>query len=156
MGSKQDLSDLNGRVSFMPHNFFDPQPIIKASAYLLRRVTHNWSDQDCVRIFKSLIPALEKSEKGTPLLINDIVLPLSGSGSLFHERQLRQVDIMMMVVLGAKQRTEAQFRVLLEQADPRLKVSEKYSFYLRCLAYLHMANWPEDTTDPWDRKLRLD
>ncbi|KAF2266741.1 O-methyltransferas-like protein [Lojkania enalia] len=130
--SKQDLSDLEGRVAFMQHNFFDPQPITSAYAYLLRQVTHNWSDQDCIRIFRALAPALEKSGKGTPLLINEIVLPALKTSSLYQERRLRQVDIMMMVALGARQRTEEQFRVLLEAADTRFKVSNAL-FRFMCL-----------------------
>ncbi|KAI2477580.1 Sterigmatocystin 8-O-methyltransferase [Pyrenophora tritici-repentis] len=35
---------------------------------------------------------------------------------------MRQVDIMMMLVLGAKQRTEEQFRRLLSDADARFKI----------------------------------
>lgn len=121
--SKNDLSALEGRVAFMQHNFFDTQPISGVAAYLLRYVTHNWSDEDCIRIFKAIVPALEKSRPGTPMLINDIVLPEWGSAGLYQEKNLRQVDIMMMIALGAKQRTESKFRTLLERADPRLSVS---------------------------------
>jgi len=124
----QDLGPLTPRVSLMAHNFFSPQPITNASAYLLRQVTHNWNDQDCVRILKAVVPGLEKSEKGTPLLINEIVLPEIGHGGAqmvnkYQEKRLRQVDIMMMVALGAKQRTENEFRKLLKEADVRLEVS---------------------------------
>lgn len=121
--SSNDISDLNGRVAFMQHSFFEPEPIAGAAAYLLRYVTHNWDDQDCIRIFKALVPALEQSAPQTPLLINDIVLPTAGETTLYQERRLRQVDIMMMVVLGAKQRTEADFRGLLKSADSRYRVS---------------------------------
>lgn len=121
--AQHDFSDLNGRVTFMPHDFFTPQPVAGAAAYLLRYVTHNWSDEDCIRIFRALVPALEKSAPGTPLLINDVVLPALGEASRYHDNRMRQVDIMMMLVLGAKQRTEEQFRTLLYDADSRLKVS---------------------------------
>ncbi|KAF2728791.1 O-methyltransferas-like protein [Polyplosphaeria fusca] len=120
--SLQDLSDLSGRVSFMQHNFFTAQPIACASAYLLRQVTHNWSDEDCIRIFRGIVPALEKSAPGTPLLVNDVVLPRAGEVGLYHERRLRQIDIMMMVALGAGQRSEGQFGELLRRADERLKI----------------------------------
>lgn len=121
--AQHDFSDLNGRVTFMPHDFFTPQPVAGAAAYLLRYITHNWSDEDCIRIFRALVPALEKSAPGTPLLINDVVLPALGEASRYHENRMRQVDIMMMLVLGAKQRTEEQFRRLLQDADPRFMVS---------------------------------
>ncbi|KAF1850335.1 O-methyltransferas-like protein [Cucurbitaria berberidis CBS 394.84] len=120
--AQNDFSDLNGRVTFMPHDFFTPQPVSGAAAYLLRYITHNWSDEDCIRIFRQLVPALEKSPPGTPLLINDVVLPALGEASRYHDNRMRQVDIMMMLVLGAKQRTEEQFRTLLSDADSRLKI----------------------------------
>ncbi|KAI8931496.1 hypothetical protein NX059_011162 [Plenodomus lindquistii] len=120
--AQNDFSDLNGRVTFMPHDFFTPQPVSGAAAYLFRYITHNWSDEDCIRIFRAMIPALEKSPPGTPLLINDVVLPALGEASMYHDNRMRQVDIMMMLVLGAKQRTEEQFRRLLSDADPRLKI----------------------------------
>ncbi|CBX98991.1 hypothetical protein IAQ61_001269 [Plenodomus lingam] len=120
--SQNDFSDLNGRVTFMPHDFFTTQPVSGAAAYLLRYITHNWSDEDCIRIFRALVPALEKSPPGTSLLINDVVLPALGEASKYHDNRMRQVDIMMMLVLGAKQRTEEQFRSLLSDADPRLKI----------------------------------
>ncbi|KAI2477579.1 Sterigmatocystin 8-O-methyltransferase [Pyrenophora tritici-repentis] len=59
--SQNDFSQLNGRVTFMPHDFFTPQPVTGAAAYLLRYITHNWNDADCIRIFRALVPALEKS-----------------------------------------------------------------------------------------------
>jgi hypothetical protein len=123
---QNDFSDLNGRVTFMPHDFFAPQPVTGAAAYLLRYITHNWSDEDCVRIFRALVPALEKSPPETRLLINDVVLPALGESSRYHENRMRQIDITMMLVLGAKQRTQEQFQCLLSEADARLKVSSVF------------------------------
>jgi hypothetical protein len=120
--TQNDLSGLNGRVTFMPHDFFTDQPISGAAAYLLRYITHNWSDSDCVRIFRALVPALERSSQGTPVLINDVVLPDFGSTNRYRENRMRQVDIMMMLVLGAKQRSEKDFRCLLAEADPRFTI----------------------------------
>jgi hypothetical protein len=117
------LADLDNRITLMHHSFFDDQPVSGASAYLIRNVTHNWSDEDCVRIFKAFVPALEKSDPGTPVLINDIVLPDLNEMPHFLEQRLRQVDVMMMVAFGGKQRTKGEFQVILEGADPRYRVS---------------------------------
>jgi hypothetical protein len=124
--TQNDFSDLNGRVTFMPHDLFMPQPVTGAAAYLLRYITHNWSDEDCIRIFRALVPALERSPPDTRLLINDVVLPALGESSRYHDNRVRQVDIMMMTMLGAKQRTEEQFQRLLTEADARLKVSTPF------------------------------
>lgn len=58
-----------------------------------------------------------------PILINDIVSPNVGGMPPFLQHRLRQVDIMMMVALGAKQQTEEEFRFLSTHADPRYRVS---------------------------------
>jgi hypothetical protein len=120
----QTLGDLQGRFAYMEHSFFEPQPVAGAAAYFIRLVTHNWNDESVIRIFKSMVPALERSKPRTPFLINDIILPEWNSGSSrFEEHRLRQIDIMMMTVLGSKQCTESEFSALLQEADPRLKVS---------------------------------
>ncbi|OAG05884.1 sterigmatocystin 8-O-methyltransferase precursor, partial [Paraphaeosphaeria sporulosa] len=118
--SKQESGPVKeGRVKFIQHNFFNPQPIKGAGVYLLRQITHNWSDADCVKILRAIVPVLEPS---TSLLINDTIMPEHGARTRYEERSLRQVDMMMFVALGAKQRTLQDFRNLLHAADPRLQV----------------------------------
>jgi len=72
-GRARNLSDIEGRISFMKHSFFHPQPISGAGAFFIRQCTHNWCDRDVVKILKSFVPGLENSVPGTPLLINDTV-----------------------------------------------------------------------------------
>ena len=120
-GKAMDISDLDGRVEFMQHDFFKPQPVSGVGGYLIRQVFHNWNDEDCVKILQALVPALEKSPNAL-VFINDTVMPEPGAVTRYEEHALRQMDIMMLVALGAKQRTEAEFRSILKQADPRFKV----------------------------------
>lgn len=120
-------SEVESRVAYMKHNFFDPQPVLDASAFFIRQCVHNWPDQECIKILRGFVPALEKCKRGTPLLINDTVLPKLGQKTRFEERGLRQLDIGMMVVLNGKQRTENEFRQLLKQADERYKVVKVHS-----------------------------
>jgi hypothetical protein len=119
---QQVLGTAKNRVSFMVHDFSQEQPVKDAGAYFLRQVTHNWSDEDCVKIFAAIVPALEAAGPRTPLLINDTIVPEHGTTSRYQEHAFRQVDIMMLVALGAKQRTEKEFAELLARADARLKV----------------------------------
>lgn len=116
------IQELEGRVTFQQHDFFDTQPVVDANAFFLRQCLHNNNDDNCVKIIRALVPALEKCGKDTPLLINDVIMPESGTMTRHEEHHLRQVDICMMVTLGAKQRTENEFENLLTQADPRLKI----------------------------------
>jgi hypothetical protein len=117
-----DTSSLSSRITFTQHDFLTPQPVRNAAAFIIRQCTHNWSDADVVRIFQSLVPGLEGSVAGTPLLINDTILPEAGAVSAYEERALRQMDMLMMVGLGAKQRSRREFVELLKRADERFVV----------------------------------
>lgn len=141
-------ASLQRRLTFMQHDFFTPQPVRDANVYFVRQCFHNYNDADCIRILQALVPALECCPSGTPLLINDIVLPepgrvgavgagKEGAGAKmgkvgytrFEEHGLRQLDIAMLVLLGAKQRTAREFEQLLEKADERLNVSTQALFF---------------------------
>ena len=118
--------ELLSRVSYLQHSFFEPQPIKDAAAFLIRQCTHNWADRDVVTIFKSFVPGLESSSASTPLLINDIIIPEPGTWPRHQERIVRQVDMVMLVNCGAKQRTKAEFESLLKEADPRYEIRNVY------------------------------
>ncbi|KAK4663655.1 hypothetical protein QC763_610320 [Podospora pseudopauciseta] len=120
---KESLSpELADRVTYSKHSFFDPQPVKDAAAFLIRQCTHNWADKDVVRIFKGFVPGLENSSPNTPLLINDIIIPEPGVWPRHQERVVRQVDSVMIVNCGGKQRTKAEFEQLLKEADSRYEI----------------------------------
>ncbi|CRG92722.1 Demethylsterigmatocystin 6-O-methyltransferase [Talaromyces islandicus] len=124
---RDSLTDqLSGRVTYLQHSFFDPQPIKNAAAFLIRQCTHNWADNDVITIFKGFVPGLESSSPNTPLLINDIIIPEPGTWPRHQERIVRQVDMVMLVNCGAKQRTKAEFEYLLKQADARYEIRNVY------------------------------
>lgn len=113
---------LSGRVTYLQHSFFEPQPTEDVAAFLIRQCTHNWADKDVVTIFKSFVPGLENSSRDTPLLINDIIIPEPGVWPRHEERIVRQVDMVMLVSFGSKQRTRSEFEMLLKEADPRYEI----------------------------------
>lgn len=121
------IQNFNGRLTFQQYDFFEPQPIHDADAFLLRQCLHNRNDADCVKIIRAVVPALEKCKEGTPLLINEIIIPRSGTTARYVEHYLRQVDFCMLVLFGAKERTEQEFDVLLKEADPRLEIVKAYN-----------------------------
>ncbi|XXG99454.1 hypothetical protein Hte_005793 [Hypoxylon texense] len=127
MVAQEEQAAVRDRIVFMQHDFFHPQPVRDISAVLLRQVTHNWTDEQVVTIFKGIIPALESSKPGTPFLINDTVMPEPGELFLYTERILRNLDLLMFTCLGAKQRTLAQFTALLKEADERYNVRNVYT-----------------------------
>jgi SAM-dependent methyltransferase len=123
-----DLTGVEQRVSFMQHDFFTPQPIVGADAYFMRQVLHNWNDDECVKILQAVVPALERSRPGTPLLINEGIVPEPGTRTRFEEGMMRQIDMLLMVQWSTKQRSVAEFDALLKRADPRFQVGKVHSF----------------------------
>ncbi|RYP01721.1 hypothetical protein DL764_006114 [Monosporascus ibericus] len=115
------------RVSFMQYDFFSPQPLRGVAAFYIRQCVHNWSGEDSIRIFGASMPGFEGSKPGTPLLINDTAMPEPGTLPVPEEGMLRQIDILVMIGLGTKQRIKAEFEVLLKQADPRHDVNNTFA-----------------------------
>ena len=114
--------DIRDRVSFMQHSFFEPNPIGDAAAFIMRACALNWCDADVVTMFCGIVKGLENSKPTTPLLINDLVMPVQGTMTRDLERGLRQIDQIMLVSFGGKLRTEVEFEALLKQADERYEV----------------------------------
>lgn len=75
--------ELKGRVRYMPHDFFSPQPLIGAAVYFFRHIFHNWSDKYASRILASLIPALRH---GSRILLAEF-LPADRSETRWSEKQ---------------------------------------------------------------------
>ena len=124
-GQRLLSDDVRDRISFTRANFFEPQQYKGASAYLIRQCTHNWADHDVVTMLKAIVPGLEGSAPGTPLLINDMIIPETGTKvDRIWERERRQADMVMLVCYGAKQRTVSEFNALLHEADPRYKIRQ--------------------------------
>jgi hypothetical protein len=46
------------RIQFVPHNFFDENPVKNADVYWLRYILHDWSDDYCVQILSAIKPAM--------------------------------------------------------------------------------------------------
>lgn len=69
--------ELAGRLSYMEHDFFTPQPV-SADIYYFRWILHDWSDKYAIRILRALISALKK---GARIVINDHIIPDPGTVS---------------------------------------------------------------------------
>ncbi|KAJ5182715.1 O-methyltransferase [Penicillium capsulatum] len=101
------------------HDFFTPQPVQSARAYFTHSICHDWSDEDSIRIMKNLVPALKPGY--SRVLLNEIVIneekpTLAGTS----------MDMMMLAHLGVRERTEGDWKNLLEQAG--LKIVKIYTY----------------------------
>jgi O-methyltransferase domain len=97
---------LDGRMDAVEGSFFHQIPS-GADAYVLASILHDWPDEAAVRILRACRAAMPPDAN---LLVIEQVLdepqtdPLSSAES----------DIVMMVLLGGKERTREDFAVLLE------------------------------------------
>ncbi|KAL8836163.1 MAG: hypothetical protein Q9170_003016 [Blastenia crenularia] len=129
--------EVQGRISFQGHDFFEPQPVKDADVYLLRLVLHDWSDKYAVMIVRALIPALKP---GARVVVNDRVLPALGEAHYLVEREGRDYDMYMLAFQNAKERTAEDWKMLFRTADERFGVSEVVQPARSALAVV-VATW---------------
>lgn len=84
----------------------------------MRNIMHDWPDDKCRLILKHLIDAMEPDSF---ILIDEMVLPNSGV-----HWQMAQLDMLMMAVLAARERTHEQWSKLLESVG--LKINKIYTY----------------------------
>ena len=87
---------------------------------LLQWVLHVWSDEHCIKILKNCRKAI--SEKIGKVIIVDIILE-KDNNDLFDETHI-VIDLLMMALTsGGKERTELEWKKLLEEGGfPRYKI----------------------------------
>ncbi|UXN58716.1 acetylserotonin O-methyltransferase [Phyllobacterium zundukense] len=99
------------RVTIEAGDFFDTVPA-GGNAYLLSHILHDWGEDQCLRILGHVRKAMKP---GGHLLIVEMVLP---AGDAPHPGKM--LDMVMLVLPGGQERTEAEYRSLLSKADFRL------------------------------------
>lgn len=104
-------SDPNGRIQPVAGDFFKEVPA-GGDLYLLKFILHDWNDEQSTQILSSVRKAIMP---GGRLVIVEIVLP---KGSEPHVGPL--IDLNMMVMTGGIERTEMEYRHLLDRSGFRL------------------------------------
>jgi hypothetical protein len=99
------------RISIRTGSFFDAVPQ-GGDAYLLSHVIHDWGEDQCLRILQNCRRVMRPDGR---LLIVEMVLP---PGDTMHPGKI--LDMIMLVGPGGQERTEEEYRVLLEKAGLRL------------------------------------
>lgn len=83
-----------------------------ADAYLLRHIIHDWNDEQCGTILRTIHRAMRP---GARLLVVETVIP-PGNEPCFG----KLLDLAMLLIPGGAERTEAEYRRLYEAAGFRL------------------------------------
>ncbi|KAG9450881.1 hypothetical protein H6P81_010846 [Aristolochia fimbriata] len=87
--------------------------IPSADAILLKRVLHDWDDEECVKILKNCKQALPA--QGGKVIIVEIVLSADDDRKP-ADRQTLAFDLGMLVMTKGKERTEAEWKKLILDA----------------------------------------
>jgi hypothetical protein len=102
---------LGDRAHGVAADFFASVPA-RADLYLISNVLHDWDDADCVAILRTVRAAMSP---GARLLVVERVLDVAGR-PFAADRDLHFVDLHMLVVFGARERTFAEYDALLTAA----------------------------------------
>ena len=116
---KADVKVEREGVEVQVHDFFTPQPVKGARAYFMHSILHDWSDEDGKKILENLVLAME--EGYSKILLREMVVPEKDA-----HWELTSLDWLLLTCLGGRERTESEWRRLIESVDvdgKRLKVT---------------------------------
>jgi hypothetical protein len=102
--------NLADRCDIAAGSFFESAPV--GDTYVLKWIIHDWDDQQSAAILKNCRSAM--AANGRVLLVEAVIQP--GTASSFS----KCIDLNMLVMTGGRERTEAEYRALLDSAGLRL------------------------------------
>jgi hypothetical protein len=120
---------LEDRAEIVSGNFFDGVP--GGDLYVLSWILHDWDDESAVRILSNCRAAITDAGR---LLVIEMVLPSAdeprSAQSVYVEQLANAMDLEMLAVVGGRERTRAEYEVLLRQAGFEIiRVSVLQSFW---------------------------
>jgi O-methyltransferase domain/Dimerisation domain len=118
----RDEQALGDRCTFVEGSFFESVP--EGDVYVLSTILHDWDDERAAAILRTIRAA---AAPGTRLLAIDAVVPAGNEP--FGPKWL---DLLMLALLGGRERDEAQWRTLLEGAGFEPVLFEERLIEARC------------------------
>jgi hypothetical protein len=106
-----ERAGLSGRCEVVGGDFFEPIAV-RADAYFLRHIIHDWDDERAGLILRNVREAIPD---GARLLVVEHVLPPGDTPSFG-----KLLDLNMLLLPGGVERTDAEFGRLYEAAGCRL------------------------------------
>ena len=103
---------LEQRVRTVPGSFFDPLPG-GGAVYTLARVLHNWDDEQALTILRRVREAIPDHGR---LLVFERLESDSAAPARGARAQAQLIDLLMLVMLAGRDRTEQEYRGLLDSA----------------------------------------
>jgi demethylsterigmatocystin 6-O-methyltransferase len=100
-------------IEAMVHDFYTPQPVKGAKVYYLRTVLHDWNNERCQVILRQVREAMAKD---SVVIIDEFVMPRTGA-----TEKLMSSDLAMLMLVGAMERTRAQWEALTQSAGLKVR-----------------------------------
>lgn len=101
---------LNPWIEVMAHDFFKSQPVKGARAYYLRNILHDWPDETCREILRQLKSVMK-------LNYSKILVDENVAADQRASWQHTSLDLHMMALGAAQERTESHWRELVDSLD---------------------------------------
>jgi O-methyltransferase len=102
----RDEAAFGDRITFVAGSFFEQVP--RGDTYVLSRILHDWDDEAATTILRTIHAGAQPQAR---LLVIDAVIP---PGNEPHGN--KWLDLLMLVLAGGRERTEPEWRTLLEGA----------------------------------------
>ncbi|PSK36562.1 Sterigmatocystin 8-O-methyltransferase [Elsinoe australis] len=113
IGRSEISAEIAHRVNFHVQNFLKPNVARNVDRFILRSILHDWPDEEAVQILQNLKPAMKLDSK---IIIMDIIANSSGQSSL-QQKLSTYMDLNMMMMYGAEERTEKKWQELVTKAN---------------------------------------
>jgi ubiquinone/menaquinone biosynthesis C-methylase UbiE len=110
-GAVLERAGVADRCQCVVGSFFATVPT-DGDLYLLKSVLHNWDDERCAMILANCRRAMAP---GARLLVIERIAPVRAGNSPLH-RSVARSDLNMLLTLGGRERSEAEYRALCETA----------------------------------------
>ncbi|KAI1375063.1 sterigmatocystin 8-O-methyltransferase [Hypoxylon crocopeplum] len=114
--------DVKDRVSFVEHDFFQPQPV-QADIYIFKMILHDWPDHEAARILRALIPALKP---GARVILFEYIGNQGETEGPALPRSIQQMgtatDLRLMALFNGKERPVDAWAKIFRDADERFEM----------------------------------
>ena len=110
----RDENALGDQIEFVAGSFFERVPT--GDTYVLSAILHDWADETATAILRTIRAS---APPGARVLIAESVIPLGN-----EPQGAKWLDLLMLVLAGGRERTEREWRGLLEGAGLRVESVE--------------------------------
>lgn len=118
----RDEPNLGEGIAFAAGSFFERAP--GGDAYILSKILHDWDDEAAAKILRTIRAA---APNGARLLVADSVIPPGN-----EPNGAKWLDLLMLVLQRGRERTETEWRALLEDAGFRIEQIDDGLIQARC------------------------